>query len=118
MYVRDRLKRCTTVWNSKYFANNENGFSCGIAYPAEDASFADESCCTSGGGTGEPPLSSDGVFDKNKLPPNSETSVMGELSREYREGGFYEYFLRNILVNFFVNCVCVWESVVLYWGIV
>lgn len=80
--------------NSKnHFANNENGFSCGIAYPAEDASFADESCWTSGGGTGEPPLSSDGVFDKNKLPPNSETSVMGELSREYiGKGGFTNIF--------------------------
>jgi hypothetical protein len=32
-----------------------------------------------GTGTGDPPLSSDGVFDKNKLPPNSETNVMGEL---------------------------------------
>lgn len=31
------------------------------------------------GGTGEPPDSSDGVFDKNKLPPSSDTSVMGEL---------------------------------------
>lgn len=54
-----------------------------IAYPAKDASFADESCCTKGeGGIGEPPLSSDGVFDKNKLPPNSETSVIGELSKK------------------------------------
>lgn len=31
------------------------------------------------GGTGDPPDSSDGVFDKNKLPPSSETSVIGEL---------------------------------------
>ena len=47
-----------------------------VAYPAENASF-DESWC--GGGIGDPPLSSDGVFDKNKLPPISETNVMGEL---------------------------------------
>lgn len=31
------------------------------------------------GGTGDPPDSSDGVFDKNRLPPSSETSVIGEL---------------------------------------
>lgn len=31
------------------------------------------------GGTGDPPDSSDGVFDKNKLPPSSDTSVIGEL---------------------------------------
>lgn len=31
------------------------------------------------GGTGEPPDSSDGVFDKNKLPLNSDTNVIGEL---------------------------------------
>lgn len=30
-------------------------------------------------GTGDPPESSDGVFDRNKLPPSSETNVMGEL---------------------------------------
>lgn len=35
--------------------------------------------CGVNGGTGEPPDSSDGVFDKNKLPPNSDTNVMGEL---------------------------------------
>lgn len=31
------------------------------------------------GGTGDPPDSSDGVFDKNRLPPSSDTSVIGEL---------------------------------------
>lgn len=31
------------------------------------------------GGTGDPPESSDGVFDKNKLPPSSDTNVIGEL---------------------------------------
>lgn len=46
-----------------------------FAYPAEDS--LSESCDK--GGTGEPPLSSDGVLDKNKLPPISETKVMGEL---------------------------------------
>jgi hypothetical protein len=45
------------------------------AYPAEDS--LSESC--GNGGTGEPPDSSDGVLDKNKLPPISETNVMGEL---------------------------------------
>lgn len=35
------------------------------------------------GGTGEPPDSSDGVFDKNKLPPSSDTSVIGELLPHY-----------------------------------
>lgn len=34
--------------------------------------------CGVNGGTGEPLESSDGVFE-NKLPPNSETKVMGEL---------------------------------------
>lgn len=56
-----------------------NGFS-SFAYPADDS--LSESWCwvwLFGGGTGDPPLSSDGVFDKNKLPPNSETNVMGEL---------------------------------------
>lgn len=47
----------------------------GSAYPAEDS--LSESCGS--GGIGEPPLSSDGVLDKNKLPPISETNVMGEL---------------------------------------
>lgn len=46
-----------------------------FAYPADDS--LSESCGK--GGTGEPPLSSDGVLDKNKLPPISETNVMGEL---------------------------------------
>lgn len=46
-----------------------------FAYPVEDS--LNESC--DNGGTGEPPLSSDGVLDKNKLPPISETKVMGEL---------------------------------------
>lgn len=45
------------------------------AYPADDS--LSESC--DNGGIGEPPLSSDGVLDKNKLPPISETNVMGEL---------------------------------------
>lgn len=35
--------------------------------------------CGVNGGTGLPPESSDGVFDKNKFPPNSETNVIGEL---------------------------------------
>lgn len=35
--------------------------------------------CGVSGGTGDPPDSSDGVLDKNKFPPNSETSVIGEL---------------------------------------
>lgn len=46
-----------------------------FAYPAVDS--LSESCDK--GGIGEPPLSSDGVLDKNKLPPISETNVMGEL---------------------------------------
>lgn len=46
-----------------------------FAYPADDSLI--ESCGK--GGIGEPPLSSDGVLDKNKLPPISETNVMGEL---------------------------------------
>lgn len=45
-----------------------------MAYPDEFW----ESCGVVGG-TGEPPDSSDGVLDKNKLPPNSDTNVMGEL---------------------------------------
>jgi hypothetical protein len=48
-----------------------------FAYPAAANDSLPESCDI--GGTGEPPLSSDGVFDKNKLPPISETKVMGEL---------------------------------------
>lgn len=35
--------------------------------------------CGVSGGTGDPPDSSDGVLDKNRLPPNSETNVIGEL---------------------------------------
>lgn len=35
--------------------------------------------CGVSGGTGDPPDSSDGVFDKNRLPPSSETNVIGEL---------------------------------------
>lgn len=38
-----------------------------------------EPSCEDNGGTGEPPDSSDGVFDRNKLPPSSDTSVIGEL---------------------------------------
>jgi hypothetical protein len=44
------------------------------SYPDSFESFG-----VMGSGIGEPPLSSDGVFDKNKLPPISETNVIGEL---------------------------------------
>ena len=48
-----------------------------FAYPAVAEDSLNESC--DNGGMGEPPLSSDGVLDKNKLPPISETKVIGEL---------------------------------------
>lgn len=50
--------------------------------------------CGVSGGTGDPPDSSDGVFDKNRLPPNSETNVIGEL--------FLYFFLSIFLVFLFV----------------
>lgn len=61
-------------------------------------------------GTGEPPDSSDGVFDRNKLPPSSDTNVIGELIFiiilfdfffhffficVFVEGVFYKYLQRN-----------------------
>lgn len=55
-----------------------------ISYPTIEDKSLFESCCVRGGGTGEPPLSSDGVFDKNKLPPISETNVIGELFFQIR----------------------------------
>lgn len=50
------------------------------SYPAVTDPPVCASCGVSGG-TGEPPESSDGVLDKNKFPPSSETNVMGELFR-------------------------------------
>lgn len=44
---------------------------------------AELSVCGVNGGTGLPPESSDGVFDRNRLPPNSETSVIGELYHKF-----------------------------------
>lgn len=45
------------------------------------------------GGTGDPPDSSDGVLDKNRLPPSSETSVIGELQLLFFFGKIFVFFV-------------------------
>lgn len=70
------------------------------------------------GGTGDPPDSSDGVFDKNRLPPSSETSVIGELYAQHSTPQCVDIviafrFVSLNLIDFFLLClfVCLcWKS--------
>lgn len=55
--------------------------------------------CGVSGGTGEPPESSDGVFDRNKFPPNSDTNVMGELF-------FFVIWIFNLFLFLILYCEC------------
>lgn len=68
-----------TTFNTIYYQNFYIFF---ISYPGTEPlpeALLPSPLCGVSGGTGDPPDSSEGVFDKNRLPPNSETNVIGEL---------------------------------------